>query len=173
MQILSSRTACRQKETVERQRTMSTRRFDGVEFLDGAASDPNLLGWMRGSPVPGDKLIRFSDDKFLQFPRNRWTLSHMRELVPTVNVWRGAGRGQDLGMPNSTDESIIDDLAFDDLDGRRLRWGESLADTYTDGIAVLHRGRLVYERYAGALRRELPHACFSITKSYAATLAAA
>jgi CubicO group peptidase (beta-lactamase class C family) len=53
-----------------------------------------------------------------------------------------------------------------------MRWGVSLSDTYTDGIAVLHRGRLVYERYLGALRPELPHACFSITKSYAATLAA-
>ena len=29
-------------------------------------------------------------------------------------------------------------------------------DTYTDGIAVLHRGRLVYERYLGALRRITP-----------------
>jgi hypothetical protein len=30
----------------------------------------------------------------------------------------------------------------------------------------------VYERYFGALERQRPHACFSITKSYAATLAA-
>jgi CubicO group peptidase (beta-lactamase class C family) len=151
---------------------MSTLQFDGVDYPDGAASDPNLLGWMQGNPTPGDKIIRFKDDQFLQFPRNRWALSHMRELVPTVNVWRGAGRRQSLDPPSAADESAIDDLVFEDLSGRTRRWRESLSDTYTDGIAVLHRGRLIYERYFGALRAELPHACFSITKSYAATLAA-
>ena len=153
---------------------MSTLQFDGVEYLDGTASDPNLLGWMRGNPPTGDKIIRFQDDQFLQFPRNRWALSHMRELLPTVNVWRGAARRQefDASASASADESTIADLVFEDLAGRKRRWEDSLPDTYTDGIAVLHRGRLVYERYFGALRRELPHACFSITKSYAATLAA-
>jgi CubicO group peptidase (beta-lactamase class C family) len=151
---------------------MSTLQFDGVEYLDDTASDPNALGWMQGSPPAPDKVIRFADDEFLKFPRNRWALSHMRELVPTVNIWRGPGRGYDLGTPAATDEVTIDELIFDDMDGRRRCWADSLADTYTDGIAVLHRGRLVYERYLGALRPELPHACFSITKSYAATLAA-
>lgn len=151
---------------------MSTLQFDGVEYLDDTASDPNALGWMQGSPPAPDKVIRFADDEFLKFPRNRWALSHMRELVPTVNIWRGPGRGYDLGTPAATDEVTIDELIFDDMDGRRRCWADSLADTYTDGIAVLHRGRLVYERYRGALRPELPHACFSITKSYAATLAA-
>ena len=151
---------------------MRTLQFDGVEYLDGTASDPNSMGWMQGHPPPPDRLIRFGDDRFLEFPRNRWALSHLRELVPTVNVWRGSGRSGDLGTPAAADETAIDRMEFDDLNGRRLCWADSLADTYTDGIAVLHRGRLVYERYRGALRRELPHACFSITKSYAATLAA-
>ena len=55
---------------------------------------------------------------------------------------------------------------------RTRRWDESLHDTYTDGIVVLHRGRRVYERYFGALQAHVPHCCFSITKSYAATLCA-
>lgn len=37
----------------------------------------------------------------------------------------------------------------------------------------LHRGRIVYERYFGALEQHLPHSCHSVTKSYAGTLAAA
>jgi CubicO group peptidase (beta-lactamase class C family) len=151
---------------------MSTLQFDGNDYLDGTASDPNLLGWMQGSPPPPDKVIRFEDDQFLNFPRNRWALSHMRELVPTVNVWRGRGQRCGLSAPSAADEETIDRLQFDDLYGQRRRWDDSLADTYTDGIAVLHRGRLVYERYHGALRPELPHACFSVTKSYVATLAA-
>lgn len=151
---------------------MTRIRFDGVEYLDGNDSDPNTLGWMQGSPPPADKIICFADDRFLSFPRNRWSLSHFRELLPTVNVWRGAGPHRDLGISLSADEAAIDNLSFDDLDGRRLSWSESLVDTYADGIVVLHRGRLVYERYHGALRPELPHACFSITKSYVATVAA-
>ncbi len=121
--------------------------FDGVEFLDGNASDPNTLRWMQGSPPPADKIIRFADDRFLSFPRNRWSLSHFRELLPTVNVWRGANRPRELGTAPPDD--AIDTLSFSDLNGRRLSWSESLLETYTDGIVILHRGRLVYERYFG------------------------
>lgn len=149
-----------------------TLEFDGVSYLDGRASDPNLLGWMEGTPPPEDKRVRFADDRFLDFPQIRWTLSHMRELVPTVNVWRGAGKEGTLGQPKAADAAAIDALAFEDMNGRPRQWEESLHDTYTDGILVLHRGRVLYERYFGALQPQLPHCCFSITKSYAATLMA-
>ncbi len=146
--------------------------FEGTEYPDGRASDPGLLGWMTGSPPPPDLRIRFEDDRFLLFPQIRWTLSHMRELVPTANVGRGGGATHDLGEPAAETAPAIDGLRIVDLDGRRCTWAETLYDTYTDGIAVMHRGRLVYERYFGALRANVPHACFSVTKSYAATLAA-
>jgi len=151
---------------------MSTLHFEGVDYDDDQASNPNAVGWMQGSPPRMDKAIRFVDDQFLSFPRHRWALSHMRELLPTVNVWRGPTRSADWGTPGAADVASIDALVFEDLNGGRRSWADSLPDTYTDGIAVLHRGRLIYERYRGALRPELQHACFSITKSYAATLAA-
>ena len=146
--------------------------FDGIEYPDGHASDPNALGWMQGSPPPMAKRIRFEDDRLLEFPQLRWSLSHMRELVPTVAVWRGTGPASDMGSVTRDGEASIDALTFDDLQGRRHTWAGSLAHTYTDGIIVLHRGVRVYERYFGALQPHRPHACFSITKSYAATLAA-
>jgi CubicO group peptidase (beta-lactamase class C family) len=127
---------------------------------------------MQGTPPPAERRVRFSDDNFLDFPQIRWTLSHMRELVPTVNVWRGDAGPVPLGNAAAADEARIDALAFTDMQGRARRWDESLDDTYTDGILVLHRGRCIYERYSGALQPHLPHSCFSITKSYAATLAA-
>lgn len=148
-----------------------TLEFDGVAYADGRASDPRELGWMRGTPPAADKRIRFADDNFLRFPQIRWSLSHMRELVPTVNVWRGEGPASALGQPG--DGAAIDALSFTDMNGRARRWDESLFDTYTDGVVVLHKGRLVYERYLGALQPHVPHSCFSITKSYAATLCAA
>jgi CubicO group peptidase (beta-lactamase class C family) len=151
---------------------MSTLRFDDIDYLDGLASDPGTLGWMQGNPPPPDRRVRFEDGRFLDYPQNRWALSHLRELVPTVTVWRGTGAARDLGSPTASQEAAIDQLRFDSLDGHSYRWVESLPDSYVDGVLVLHRGRLVYERYLGALRPHLPHACFSVTKSYAATLAA-
>ena len=97
----------------------------------------------------------------------------MRELAPTVAVWRGSGPRSDLGSPESSGESAVDALEFKDQSGRTLNWPQALQDTYTDGIVLLHRLCLIYERYFGALQPQRPHACFSITKSYAATLAAA
>ena len=146
--------------------------FDGIEYPDGNASDPNTLGWMQGSPPPLAKRIRFEDDRYLDFPQIRWSLSHMRELVPTIAVERGTGAASDIGVTTPDGEAWIDALIFEELHGRRHTWADSLTHTYTDGIMVLHRGVRVYERYFGALHAQRPHACFSITKSYAATLAA-
>jgi CubicO group peptidase (beta-lactamase class C family) len=149
-----------------------TLEFDGVEYPDSAASDPVRLGWMQGAPPPPDKRIRFEDDRVLGFPELRWSLSHMRELAPTAAIWRGPEDAGDLGLATRASESLVENLKFADLQGQPLTWAESLQRTYTDGIIVLHRGRRIYERYFGALQPHGLHACFSITKSYAATLAA-
>ena len=47
-----------------------------------------------------------------------------------------------------------------------------LEETYADGIAVLHRGRLIYERYFGALKPHKPHIGMSVTKSFTGELVA-
>ena len=146
--------------------------FDGQAYLDGAASDPNRLGWMQGAPPAVKQRIRFEDDKFFRFPEIRWSLSHIRELMPSATVWRGPGAPSDLGSPSSADTAAIEALQFTDMHGKTVGWSQSLSDTYTDGILILHKGKTVYERYFGALSPQRAHACFSITKSYAATLTA-
>lgn len=135
--------------------------------LDAAASDPRRLGLMQGFPPPPDKIIRF-DLGGRAFPKTRWTFSHYRELMPTVNVWRGSGAASALPR----DEQDLDSFEFALADGRRMTWAEMLAATYTDGILVMHRGRVIYERYAGALEPELPHIGMSVTKSFVGTLGA-
>lgn len=152
--------------------TTSTQRFDGVDYLDGHASDPVKLGWMQGSPPPADKLIRFEDDDTLSFPKIRWSLSHTRELAPTVAVWRGTRPASELGAVPAASHAAIDALQFKDMQGGNRLWTNTLTDTYTDGIVVLHKGRRVYEKYLGALKAHVAHSCFSITKSYAGTLCA-
>lgn len=148
-----------------------TLEFKGERYLDGRASDPREIGWMRDTPPPAHKRITFEDDAFCDFPRIRWSLSHMRELVATVNVPRG--RGGPFHFDRNDKSGQIEALTFVDMNRRTRHFEEALFDTYVDGILVLHRGSIVYERYFGALEPHQPHSCYSVTKSYAGTLAAA
>jgi CubicO group peptidase (beta-lactamase class C family) len=116
--------------------------------------------------------IRFEDDRFLEYPAIRWSLSHLKDLAATTPVSHGPGTPDSLGAAGAAVQDSLDAMSFTDLDGRSRTWSASLQDTRTDGILVLHRGRCLYEKYFGALQPDLPHACFSITKSYVATLAA-
>lgn len=132
-------------------------------------TDPSSQGWMQGHPPPPDKLVRFVDGSHYRFPQSRWSFSHQRELGPTRAVARG---GPVAELPRALRDDI-DALRFHTLvDGRAMTWAESLAVNHTDGIVVLHRGRIVYERYFGALRPELQHITFSVTKSFVGLMGA-
>lgn len=140
------------------------------QYPDAAASDPVKLGWMVGSPPPADRILRFDDGSYFRFPAMRWSVSHFRELMPTVNVSRGLGPATSLSRALRED---IDRLEFKRLDsGEKMTWSESLQANYTDGIVVLHQGRIVYERYFGALQPDGQHGAMSVTKSFVGTLAA-
>src|SRR5260370_3345365 len=131
--------------------------FDAMESPDGNSAGPNALKWMQGSPPPAAKRIGFEDDRYLEFPQIRWSLSHMRELMPTVAVWRGAGAPSDIGIAARAGEARIEAMKIADLQGRQLTRADSLSETYTAGIIVMHRGKRVYERYVGALQTPPPH----------------
>jgi CubicO group peptidase (beta-lactamase class C family) len=132
-----------------------------------AETDPQTLGWMQGFPPPPDKLITFKNGSFRNFPELRWAWSNIRQLVPTVNVWRGAGPASVL--PRA--EHDIGASKSVTMDGRPMTFARMLEETYADGIAVLHRGKLIYERYFGALKPHKPHIAMSVTKSFTGTLA--
>ncbi len=132
-----------------------------------AETDPNARGWMKGFPPAPDKTIRFHDDSFRNFPELRWAWSNVRSLVPTVNVWRGAGGASVL--PRA--ERDIGGVQSTTMDGRPMTFAKMFEETYADGIAVLHKGKLIFERYAGALKPHKPHIAMSVTKSFTGTLA--
>jgi CubicO group peptidase (beta-lactamase class C family) len=133
-----------------------------------ADSDPNALGWMTGFPPPPERAITFADGSFRKFPQLRWAWSNIRQLVPTVGVWRGPGPASPL--PRA--EQDLDSVSLTTMDGRPMRFDQAVAETYADGIAILHRGRLVYERYLGALEPHKQHIAMSVTKSFTGVLAA-
>jgi CubicO group peptidase (beta-lactamase class C family) len=130
-------------------------------------TDPETLGWMQGFPPPPDKTITFQNGSFRSFPELRWAWSNIRQLVPTVNVWRGEGPASVL--PREAHD--IGASASVTMDGRPMTFGRMLEEAYADGIAVLHRGKLIYERYFGALKPHKPHIAMSVTKSFTGTLA--
>ena len=139
--------------------------------LDARQSDPVTMGWMIGSPPPPDKIIRFADSSFFRFPRTRWSYSNMRQLMPTSVVARGDA--QPHALPRA-ERSDLDDVRFQPVGLRdSMTWAESLLANFTDGILVLHRGQIVYERYFGVLEAHTPHIAYSVTKSLVATLASA
>lgn len=127
-----------------------------------AATDPLALGWMQGHPPPPDKLVRHQDGSHYRFPQSRWSFSHWRELGPTRAVPRGDAV---CALPYALRDDL-DALRFETLITRQpMTWAESLAANHTDGIVVLHRGRIVFERCSGALSPKGQHVAFSVTKS--------
>jgi hypothetical protein len=132
-----------------------------------AETDPAVLGLMQGAPVPAEKQVRWTDGSMWRFPQQRWALSHMRELVPTVNI---ACEGAVSVLPVALRDDL-DDVRLTTLDGQAMTWRESLAATYTDAILVMKNGVVVYERHFGATTPATQHILFSVTKSFVGTIA--
>jgi CubicO group peptidase (beta-lactamase class C family) len=136
---------------------------------DATASDPRTLGLMQGFPPPADKTIRIADGSNWKFPQIRWAFTHFRELGPTANVWRGAGKASVLPRAERAD---LDAVSFTPLGKEQpMTWAQSLAANYVDGVIVMHKGKVIYEKYFGALDAHTPHILMSATKSFVGTIA--
>jgi len=133
-------------------------------------SDPRELGWMEGFPPPPEKLITQPDSNYFSFPKLRWTVCHLREFLPTAQVSRGLGAP--VPLQYDLDETAIDALTFKPIGSdETMTWKESLSANYTDGMLILHRGKIVYERYFGCLDESGKHGAMSMTKSLTGLLA--
>jgi CubicO group peptidase (beta-lactamase class C family) len=142
--------------------------------LDARASDPVTMGWMRGDPPPPERRIAFHARADMQVPQLRWSFSHWRELIPSVGIARGSGPVSALPRALRDDLDAVSFMTMATVASgpSRMTWAESLLANYTDGIVVLHRGRIVYERYTGALTETGQHIAHSVTKSFYGTLGA-
>lgn len=125
---------------------------------------------MVGSPPPAERVIRFADSSFFRFPATRWTFSNFRQIQPTAVVPR---EGHPVVPLPRAERDDLDSVTFQPIgQSDSMTWAESLKANYTDGIVILHRGRIVYERYFGVLNPDRQHIAYSVTKSFVATLAA-
>src|SRR5687767_12474836 len=70
-------------------------------------------------------------------PFSRWAFHHVRELVPSADIAHDPDRVRALPVHKVEFEELQEGLQFDQF----------LQQTDTDAVVVLHRGRLVFERY--------------------------
>jgi CubicO group peptidase (beta-lactamase class C family) len=117
------------------------------------------LGLMQGAPPPPERLV--TSDNWIEGPFNRWGFLHVRELAHTAAVWRGDGPVTELPYdPHDLDAVPVQGLTF----------AAALEQTYTDGICIVHDGRMVFERYVDGMHPEDTHLLMSVSKSLTATL---
>jgi CubicO group peptidase (beta-lactamase class C family) len=123
------------------------------------ATDPVALEIMKGFPPPPEKIVTLGS--LLRYPNGRWGFQHIRELGPTASVWRGSAGVSPL--PHAAQQ--IGNIEFSDKSGKQVSLADWQRDTYTDGLLVLHKGRIVYQKYYAGMRPETQHALWSLSQA--------
>lgn len=123
----------------------------------------------RGSLPQRIRFYHLLTDLFFIFPGLRYSVNHMREFSPTRVV--SASKDRHYGVQTEIDNNI-DNVTFMPWGSDTpMTWAESLEANYTDGIIVMHKGKIVYEKYFAGLEPDGTHAAMSVTKSFAGTIA--
>lgn len=130
---------------------------------------PDRMGWMQGFPPAREKTLKASDNSFFEFPALRYSVNHIREFYPTRAV--SAGNGKKYTVKTRLDPAI-DNITFTPWDAQEpMTFEQSLAANYTDGIIIMHKGKIVYEKYPAGLKPDGLHAAMSVSKSFTGTVA--
>lgn len=119
---------------------------------------------MQGFPVAQENRLPRPD--WDRAPWNRWSFQHVREILPTVEVWRGEGKIWKLPRkPRQLDQIRM--LSGDAVETTINDW---LDTSYTDGFIVLHKRNIVYERYMNGMDERTLHLSQSMAKSIIGTV---
>ena len=120
---------------------------------------------MQGFPVAKEN--RIPRDLWDRPPWNRWSFQHIREILPTTEVWRGSGPSWQIP------EHPLDlgQIKFSDHRGEKTCIADWLNNNYADGIAVIHHGELCYERYFNNMTERTVHLSQSMAKSITSAIA--
>lgn len=122
---------------------------------------------MQGFPPPPEGQVTLANWRMAPF--NRWAFHHVRELIPTVDIANDPARV----WPLPAAPVDLSGLRLADEHDRPLSFAEFLDRTDTDGLVVLHRGRVVFEHYAHGMTADSPHILMSVSKSLLGLLAGA
>ncbi len=120
---------------------------------------------MRGFPPPPEK--QPSLENWDHPPFNRWSFQNVRKLIPTADVYRGAGPAANF----PTAYRDLSHVRFTAHDGATQDMARFLSNTYTDAFLLAWQGRIVYECYFNDMAQGSLHLAQSVSKSLAGTLA--
>jgi CubicO group peptidase (beta-lactamase class C family) len=130
-----------------------------------AAGGPADYGVMQGFPPAPE--LRVNKANAFQPPFLRWSIRHAREVSATRSIGRAA---QPLALTDAVTRDL-DPLVFK-VGEEDLTLARYMQDTVTDGLIVLQRGNVIYERYLDGFEPGQPHIWASMTKSVTGLLAA-
>lgn len=102
-----------------------------------------------------------------QHPWSSYAFSHVEELIHTHTI---AAPAHDVTAFTAGPELDLASVWCDGPSGRQSA-AQLCTDSYTDGLMVVHRGRVVAAHYYGALSPARRHIAFSISKSLTGLLA--
>jgi len=133
--------------------------------VSAARHSAERLRLMAGAP-PFAPERRVTLANWQEPPFNRWSFQHVRDLIPTARIRRGDGPAR--GLPRG--ERDLSGVSFG-VGGRTWDVERVLEQSYTDGFLVLHRGRVVTERYLNGMTPDTTHLLMSVSKSVTSTIA--
>jgi CubicO group peptidase (beta-lactamase class C family) len=123
----------------------------------GDATMPERI--MKGFPPPPEGQVTLANWRLAPF--NRWAFQHVREIIPTADIPHDPENV--LGLP--ADPQDLGRLTVPLTRGDTVSLARFLDHSSTDGIVVLHKGRLVYEHYGNGMSVRTPHILMSVSKS--------
>lgn len=109
-------------------------------------------------PAPEDQV---SLANWREAPFNRWSFGHVREIIPTADIAHDPHRVRPLPIGLIDTDNIRIRGAKD----RVLSLDDFLVAASADSLVILHRGRIIVERYADGMTVETPHILMSVSKS--------
>ena len=119
-----------------------------------------VFGPSISSAEESDRPTNLTLESFQFGPVNRWTFSHMREIIPTVNIPRDTNR---FLMLNNSDDLVADFSV--EFQGRKQSIDEIAVHQFIDGLLIIKDGEIVVEKYYGHLTQDRPHLMNSVSKS--------
>jgi CubicO group peptidase (beta-lactamase class C family) len=99
-------------------------------------------------------------------PDNRWAFSHIREVLPTVNIAHDNDRILELKRSSN----LVSDFSVH-FEERQQSIDKIAEGQYIDGLLIIRDGDIVFEKYYGHLTEARPHLMNSVSKSVVGLLA--
>jgi CubicO group peptidase (beta-lactamase class C family) len=99
-------------------------------------------------------------------PYIKWAFQHVREIVPSADI---------PNAPSDVWKLVSEPKDFSSFrfehSGKQYSIDKFLDETDTDGLVILHRGKVVLEHYDNGMTSNTPHILMSVSKSLTAIVA--